>query len=527
MTRGAHAPLGAAQLDELARELAPLALGARVKAVQGLPPRDVLLVLEPDAGADDPLGGRIRRLRLSADPHHARLHLQVGRVRRHEGPLGGFYRALAAALEGRRVLALEALPAERIVRLSADGEGPALLLEAIGAHANLVLLDAAGAVREVLVPPRPGSAAAARLAPGAAWCAPPGGAPPGAPPLADALPDPPEPAREEAALARAAPLSWRVERTLGAAAEGTLEDELRADLRRRARRRLKGASERRAGLEVQAREAEAVERLQQDAELLQAQHRALGRGHDHALVRDHYEPGSPERRLALDPRKSGRENAEALFARAKKLRKNALRLPAELELAREQERALEALLARADDPELDPHALEEEARAAGLVAARPEPRPERPREKAAPAPRQCYRLFHGRKGSEIRVGRSAADNDELTFRVARKSDLWLHTADSPGSHVVLSVPKGAQPDPEEVLDAAHLAVHFSPLSGARKADVHVAACKEVHKPRRAPAGLVTLSGGRTLRVRMEEERLARLLGGGPAGRAPEAGPARR
>jgi len=72
--------------------------------------------------------------------------------------------------------------------------------------------------------------------------------------------------------------------------------------------------------------------------------------------------------------------------------------------------------------------------------------------------------------------------------------------------------KGADPDSEDLVDAAHLAVHFSPLRGASRARVHVARRKEVHKPRGAKPGLVHLSGGRILDVRMQPDRLRRLLG---------------
>ena len=112
---------------------------------------------------------------------------------------------------------------------------------------------------------------------------------------------------------------------------------------------------------------------------------------------------------------------------------------------------------------------------------------------------------------EVRVGRRAKDNDSLTLRHARGNDVWLHTADAPGSHVVLRVGTNAEPDAEDLLDAAHLAVHFSPLRDSARAKVHVARRKEVHKPRGAKPGLVTLSGGRILDVRMQPERLARLL----------------
>jgi predicted ribosome quality control (RQC) complex YloA/Tae2 family protein len=120
-------------------------------------------------------------------------------------------------------------------------------------------------------------------------------------------------------------------------------------------------------------------------------------------------------------------------------------------------------------------------------------------------------VFRSQQGAEIRVGRSARDNDDLTFRSSRGNDVWLHTADAPGSHVVLGVPRG-DPDSQDVLDAAHLAVHFSPLRGRGGADVHVARVKDVRKPRGAKPGLVSVAGGKILRVRVEAARLATLLG---------------
>ncbi|MFM7298570.1 MAG: NFACT RNA binding domain-containing protein, partial [Planctomycetota bacterium] len=129
----------------------------------------------------------------------------------------------------------------------------------------------------------------------------------------------------------------------------------------------------------------------------------------------------------------------------------------------------------------------------------------------APEPRKPYKLFRGKNGAEIRVGRNASDNDDLTFHHSKGGDLWLHTADSPGSHVILVLDKGAEPDPEDLLDAAHLAAHFSPLRDATRVNVHVARRKEVHKPRGAKPGLVTLSGGKVLALRMQPERLRRLL----------------
>ena len=493
-------PLSARHLAELAGELAPLVRGARIREVDSLPPRDLLLVLEPqepaatgrDPGGEASPDRRIRRLRLSADAAHARLHLQLGGVRRHRGPAGPFFRAAKAALAGARLVALEALPGERIVRLdvSRSGAAASLVLEAIGRHANLLLLDGEGRIAHVLVPPRPDSPVAPRLAPGATYAPPRGGTAPPAEPLARVLPDPPAPRPELAPLALACPGSWRVEASLGRAAERTLADELRRDLARRARRRLKGARKKRTALERQEHEAAGAERLQHDAELLVAGQAAIPRGARSVELVDYFAEGAPPRTIELDPRQSAGENARRLFARARKLARAAERLPGELALAREHERALEELLAETEDPAVDPFALEERAVADGRVTTRPLPRT--PHTKKRPPRRLPYRSFRACHGGEIRVGRSARDNDELTFRASRGNDVWLHTRDAPGSHVVLRVEKGHEPDSEELLDAAHLAVHFSPLSGTRRADVHVARCKEVKKPSRAPAGLVTL-----------------------------------
>jgi predicted ribosome quality control (RQC) complex YloA/Tae2 family protein len=163
----------------------------------------------------------------------------------------------------------------------------------------------------------------------------------------------------------------------------------------------------------------------------------------------------------------------------------------------------------AADEDADAERLDEQAVERGLLDP---PQEADERKRKTPAPRLPYRSFRALHGSEIRVGRSARDNDDLTFHHARGNDAWLHTSDVPGSHVVLCLAGAPESDPEELLDAAHLAVHFSPLRGSRRASVHVARRKEVHKPRGAKAGLVTLSGGRILHLRVQPERMTRLLG---------------
>jgi predicted ribosome quality control (RQC) complex YloA/Tae2 family protein len=122
-----------------------------------------------------------------------------------------------------------------------------------------------------------------------------------------------------------------------------------------------------------------------------------------------------------------------------------------------------------------------------------------------------YRTFRSLSGVAILVGRGAEQNDALTLRVARGNDLWLHARGLPGAHVVARLDKGKAPDQDTLLDAAHLAVHFSDARGQPQADVAYTRAKHVRKARGAGPGAVTYSQERVLLVRVEPVRLERLL----------------
>ncbi len=452
---------------------------------------------------------RIRRLRISVEAGFGRLHLQVGRVRSHRGPADPFFDRVAEQIEGCTISAIERLPSDRIVRIDfvGEGKGGSLVLELFGRHPALYLLDSAGK-------------AMARLGSGAreeATERTPLGSP--------YLPPPPSPTpsgRETALieafgpgpseappLAGQAPLSWAVESSLGSSALESRQATERRSLGKRLRRRAKLARSQAVKLQERLRACQECERVRQDGELLKANFHALARGQGSVTLIDYFDPRSPERTLTLDPKLGPSENVKRYFARAKRLEKEALRLPHELEQAQELAGAVEALLQELDRPQSEPQELEQRAIERGWL--KPKQDAGRRKRPSKPKPRLPYRTFHTARGAQIRVGRSARDNDQLSLKESRGNDLWLHTADAPGSHVVLRTEKGVEPDPEDVLDAAHLAVHFSPLRGARRADVHVALCKQVHKPKGAPPGLVHLRGGRNLAVRMEPERLQALL----------------
>ncbi len=109
-------------------------------------------------------------------------------------------------------------------------------------------------------------------------------------------------------------------------------------------------------------------------------------------------------------------------------------------------------------------------------------------------------------GMIILVGRSAVDNDILTFKLASPKDFWLHVAGESGSHVVVRNPNSLSRLPRETLRfAASLAAHYSKARQGGRVAVHVARVSEVHKPRGMPAGKVTLDRFESVKVHPSPE----------------------
>lgn len=493
--------LGAHHIREVVDELAPLVDGSTVLEVEPLPPRDLLLVLQPPEGPD----ARVRRVRVSVDPDAARVHLQRERVHKHRGPVGPFFRRLAEELRGARLRRVTQIAGDRLVGFELRGpenRTTTLVAELCGRHANLVWLDGRDRVLDLLVPTPSKAGVEPRLSVGEPWRKPPGQ------PRDDGRPVAEDFQPEEDVDGETAPVSRRIELVLGQAALRHDRERTQKRLRERLGRKLKRARSNLRGLERRAEAADGAERILQDGELLKGQLHAVKRGMKSITVQDYYDDDAPDRDIDLDPKLSPADNVERLFARHRKLVRSAAHLPEEIARARQRIETYEAFLARVDNDSEDPAELEREALDSGLLEAQQEADPRR---RKPAAPRLPYKVFQSVNGLEIRVGRSARDNDQLTLRHARGNDQWLHTRDAPGSHVILRTQRGVAPDPEDLLDAAVLAVHFSPLRGASRADVHVVPCKQVKKPKGAPPGLVQVAGGKNLHMRSDPERLQRLL----------------
>jgi predicted ribosome quality control (RQC) complex YloA/Tae2 family protein len=117
------------------------------------------------------------------------------------------------------------------------------------------------------------------------------------------------------------------------------------------------------------------------------------------------------------------------------------------------------------------------------------------------AGRSVARRFVSVDGFVVLVGRTAQDNDILTFELGAPRDFWLHVAAESGSHVVVRNPENVERLPRETLQfAAALAARYSKARRGGRVAVHVARCGDVHKPRGLPPGKVVLDRYSTIRV---------------------------
>jgi predicted ribosome quality control (RQC) complex YloA/Tae2 family protein len=192
--------------------------------------------------------------------------------------------------------------------------------------------------------------------------------------------------------------------------------------------------------------------------------------------------------IPLDPRLGAVENAERYFRRYRKLRDARRRIPpllleARTELDRLQE--IDTFVALAETE-------------ADLQAVRRELEPEEPKKKQAHPEKRGGRKRYTWEGYSALVGRTARENEEVTFRLAARDDLWLHARGRAGAHVVLRGP--GEPGQDVVHAAAGLAGYFSSGRSDTAVDVDVARVRDVRKVAGGPPGKVTYRNFRTVRV---------------------------
>ncbi|HEX9638446.1 MAG TPA: NFACT RNA binding domain-containing protein [Acidobacteriota bacterium] len=424
-----------------------------------------------------------KELLIDLSAETSRLHLRSGTAL--PGARGGFLDRLEAELAGR-VLRRLAMPApDRWVRLEFDGEPErSLVVELMGRRSQAYLLAADGAILA--------RALATRASTAAVYQSP----QPGAGPEPPSRFEPPE-------------LSAKVENHYAPLAESAerrvLEQRFRSALQQRRRRLERRIEAVRQDLAACAAAAE----LRQRGELLKTHLHQIRRGAKELVVRDYFSPGLPQRTLPLDPKQSPRAQIEACFRRARKLDQAEPILrrrlhAAQAELA-EQEKLSAELEALGLDPAASLDALFELGRRRSLLPPAPKEARRARVERALP-----YRIFRSHGAQEIWVGKGAAENDRLTFRHARGYHLWMHVRGTPGSHVVIPLAKGIEPEREWLLDAAELAAHYS-KSNADPVEVAYTRQRWVRKFRGARPGQVLISQEKVLYYRRDAARRTRLL----------------
>ncbi len=292
---------------------------------------------------------------------------------------------------------------------------------------------------------------------------------------------------------------------LVARAEGGASDARARTLAKALTRRRKQLTRRLKAIETDLDGADEATILRERASLLLTElHRIPDDAREAEVTDWNADPPRPIR-IPIDPALGPRRTAERLFRRARKLTRGA-------EIALERHGATESEIARLDAltqalAGADEEALEGIGRQAARLGARV-PSPPGSREHAARTP---YRAFRASGERIVMVGRSAADNDALTLHVARPQDHWLHARGVPGSHVVIPLDRNESCPPELLVDAAHLAAHFSDARGESVVEIQHTPRRYVRKPRGAAPGAVTPTREKVLLLRVDAARLTGLL----------------
>ncbi len=197
--------------------------------------------------------------------------------------------------------------------------------------------------------------------------------------------------------------------------------------------------------------------------------------------------------IALSPEKNAVQNAQALYKRHQKLNRSRRAIEPLLAAVQSEIDYLEQVNTTLTqlDQYLDPAdliALEEtrdELIQAGY--AKPDVTDRRPpRIDSQTQPRR----FISPSGYEVLVGRNNRQNDQLTFRTASDYDLWFHTQQIPGSHVLLRLAAGTIPEPADRQFAADLAAYYSQARDSDQAPIVYTQTKHIYKPKGAKLGMV-------------------------------------
>lgn len=251
--------------------------------------------------------------------------------------------------------------------------------------------------------------------------------------------------------------------------------------------------------EAELKATENAEDFRQKGELLTT-YLSLVPNNKKSVTLDNYYTGEPLT-ISLDLSLSPNQNAQRYFKKYQKLKEAVKHLSGLIEETKQSIHYFESVeynLSQANLDEIED--IREELVQAGFMKRRATDKRHKRKK-----PEQ-YLASDGK--TIILVGRNNLQNEELTFKMAKKGELWFHAKDIPGSHVIIK--DNLNPSDEVKTDAAELAAYFSKGRYSNLLQVDMIEAKKLHKPSGAKPGFVTYTGQKTLRVTPEKEKIDQM-----------------
>lgn len=229
------------------------------------------------------------------------------------------------------------------------------------------------------------------------------------------------------------------------------------------------------------------------ADLISANLYRLQKGDTQAVLEDFYDPNCPKVTISLDSRLTPPQNAQKYYQAYKKACTAEKILTEQIAKGREELVYLDSVLdvlSRAEtENDLDQLRMELQEQGYLRLSGR----------KSKPAKLLPPMVYTTSDGTRIMVGRNNRQNDQLTLKIANKNDIWLHTQNIPGSHVILET-GGKEPTLEVLKEAAQLAAYHSKARNSAQVPVDYCQVRYVKKPAGAKPGMVIFSNQHTLYV---------------------------
>lgn len=245
------------------------------------------------------------------------------------------------------------------------------------------------------------------------------------------------------------------------------------------------------------------ERLKLCGDLIMSNLYRLEKGMTSAKLENYFQPDCPTVEIALDARLTPAQNAQKYYSQYRKLSTAEKRLQELISFGEQELDYIDSvfdLLSRAST-EGEIAELRAELAEQGYVKS--------PRYKGKPPKAEPPARFLSDDGFVILVGRNNKQNDKLTLKDSDKSDIWLHTKNIHGSHVIICCE--GRPVPESTLiQAAQLAAYHSKGRDSAQVPVDYTQVRFVKKPAGAKPGMVIFTNNKTLFVTPDEELTARL-----------------